>query len=131
MARGRKILIVEDDPLIALANRAILEDAGYKVVGVVANAEDAVSRAAKKHPDLILMDIHIAESVDGIEAATQILQKFGIRSIFATANVDPATKARGAPAHPIDWVAKPYTREMLTRAVADAFEKLNDGEAPH
>ena len=130
MARGRKILIVEDDALIAAVDRIILESGGYEVVGVVTNAEDALSRAAMTHPDLIVMDIHIARAVDGIEAATQILQTFGIRSIFATANVDPATKARGAMAHPLGWVAKPYTPEMLFDVVAAALEKLNDGEAP-
>jgi CheY-like chemotaxis protein len=130
MARGRKILIVEDDALIALVEQVILETAGYEVVGVVANAEDALSRAATTHPDLVVMDIHIARAVDGIEAATQILQTFGIRSIFATANVDPATKARGAAAHPLGWVPKPYTADLLLKVVAQALEKLNDGEAP-
>ncbi len=130
MARGRKILIVEDDALIAAVDHLILETGGYDVVGVVANAEDALSIAAKTRPDLVVMDIHIARAIDGIEAATQILQTFGIRSIFATANVDPATKARGAIAHPLGWVPKPYTAEMLLDVVAQALEKLNDGEAP-
>jgi two-component system, response regulator PdtaR len=131
MARGRKILIVEDDPFIGMANEAILAGAGYEVVGLATTAEEAVALAAQKEPDLVLIDVQLAKASDGIKAAAAIHQKLGIRSLFATANVDPGTKARAAIARPLGWVPKPYDGERLVRAIADALRTLNNGEAPH
>ena len=131
MAHGRKILIIEDDPLIGLANEAILADAGYEVVGVARTVSEAVAVAALEKPDLLIVDVNLSAGGDGIEAATRIQNEFGIRPVFATANMDPQTQARAASARPLGWVPKPYTRERLLKAVAKALHGLSNGEAPH
>jgi DNA-binding NarL/FixJ family response regulator len=130
MVRGRKILIIEDDVLIGIANEAILSDAGYEVVGLARTAAEAVTVAALKKPDLLIVDVNLSAGGTGIDAATRIHAELGIRSVFATANVDPQTVAKATPARPLGWVPKPYSRERLLKAVAQALNVLNDGEAP-
>jgi len=130
MARGRKILIIEDDLLIGYANEAILTDAGYEVVGRARTVDDAIAVATLKKPELLIVDVNLAAGGNGIDAATRIHADLGIRAVFATANVDPQTRAKAALARPLGWVPKPYTGERLLRVVAQAFHALNDGEAP-
>ena len=130
MARGRKILIIEDDVLIGVATEAVLADAGYEVVGLVRTVGEAVAVAALKKPDLLIVDVNLSTGGDGIEAATRIQTELGIRPVFASANVDPQTQARAASARPLGWVPKPYTRERLLKVVAEALHALSNGEAP-
>ena len=131
MARGRKILIVEDDILIGYANEAILSDAGYDVVGLARTSEEAFAIATVRKPDLLVVDVNLSSGGSGIEAAARIRAELGIRTLFATANVDPQTVAKAAFARPLGWLPKPYSREYLLQAVAQALDALNDGEAPH
>jgi two-component system, response regulator PdtaR len=116
----RRLLIVEDDYFIALQSESALTAAGYEVIGIVANAAEAVSTAMRENPDLVLMDIRLARGSDGIEAATQLFQ-FGIRSIFVTAHSDPATRSKAAAAEPLGWVLKPFASPALIKAVAGAL----------
>src|SRR2546429_6122365 len=82
---GRRILIVEDNYFVAHQCENALLDAGYEIVGAVATADDAVRAATDCRPELVLMDIYLPGKRDGVDAALEILQRFGIRSIFASA----------------------------------------------
>ena len=118
LERQRRVLIVEDDFLVAGEVEFVLAEAGFDVIGPAATAEDAVRLAAETKPDLVIMDVRLAGPSDGIEAATQIYRDLGIRSLFATAHSDSHTAARGKAANPLGWVAKPYSPASL-------LEKIN------
>ncbi|MGB7125658.1 MAG: response regulator [Methylovirgula sp.] len=116
-----RILIVEDDYFVGLQNEDMLTKAGFSVVGVATTADYALTLAAREMPDLVLMDIRLAHSGDGIEAAVKLLQRHQIRSIFVTAHADPATRSRAVPARPLGWLVKPFTEGALVKAVLDAL----------
>lgn len=119
-----RILVVEDDYLVALQAEADLVDAGFEVVGVAASAAEAVALAARERPTVALMDIRLAGGSDGIDAAVEIFRNNGIRSIFATAHTDARTQARAAEAEPLGWLAKPYTSESLVEIARRAVARL-------
>jgi len=119
-----RVLIVEDEFLIALDAEDALRDAGLDVVGIAATFEDAVDFGERMRPDLVLMDIRLASPKDGIEAAVEIRRRFGIPSMFTSANHDEATMKRAEPADPVAWLPKPYTPEALVKATRAALEEL-------
>lgn len=125
-----RVLIVEDDYLVALSSEWALTDAGFEVVAIAATGEEAVVAALEVRPDLLLMDIRLAGDMDGIDTALA-LRAHGLRCLFASANSDPATVARGAAAEPLGWLRKPFTDTALVAAVSEALIRLgarNDRE---
>jgi len=108
-----KILVVEDDYFVALDLEHRLMDAGFEVVGVASTADEAVEFARSEKPDLAIMDIRLAGAKDGIQAAKDLVRKFGIRSIFSTAHADAEMRRLGAEANPVGWLQKPYPPEAL------------------
>ncbi len=103
-----EILIVEDEGLIALDLKKKLEQAGYTIVGVVDNSDDALINAERLHPSLILMDIRLRGPKDGIETADQIRQRFHIPVIFVTAHADRETLNRARITEPFGYIVKPF-----------------------
>ena len=97
-----RILVVEDDFLIAMQTEIALTTAGFEVVGPATTAEEAVALAGETQPALAVMDIRLASTRDGIDAARQIYQDFAIRCIFATAHDDAHTRVRADPYAPLD-----------------------------
>lgn len=122
-ARAR-ILVVEDEALIAMECEFILTDADYDVVGIAADEREALSLAEIKQPDLILMDIRLARGGNGMEVAASILERWGIRCIFVSAYGDRATRERAAAANPVGWVGKPYTANVLLKAIDLALPQV-------
>ena len=118
-AEDLRILIVEDEFLIALELESSLLDAGYRVVGIAVTAKEAVAMARSEQPDLVIMDIRLADRSDGVDAAVELFDTFGIRSIFASAHADAETRKRAAPAKPVGWVQKPYSAEALIRLIRE------------
>lgn len=118
------ILIVEDEFLIASECEWILSDAGFEVLGLAADEQEALSLAEQTRPHLVLMDIRLARGGDGIEAAKLIRSRCGIRSLFVSAHGDPETQSRGSAADPVGWLVKPYTPSMLLEAVDEALVRL-------
>lgn len=112
-----RILVVEDEFLIATECEFILADAGHEVVGVAADRDEALLLAERTRPDLVLMDIRLRRGDDGIAAATDILRRLGIRSIFVSAHGERETRLRGRAAEPLGWVMKPYTPKALLDAL--------------
>jgi two-component system, response regulator PdtaR len=117
--KGR-VLVVEDEFLIALTLEDALASDGYVVIGVAATYEEAVELAGAERPDLAIMDIRLASERDGIEAAIELRRRFDVPSLFASANLDPHSQARAAEARPAGWLSKPYTPEKLLAAVERA-----------
>jgi DNA-binding NarL/FixJ family response regulator len=119
-----RILVVEDDFLIAMQTEIALTTAGFEVVGPATTAEEAVALAGEAQPVLAVMDIRLASTRDGIDAARQLYQDFAIRCIFATAHDDARTRGRAEPYAPLGWLPKPYTMASLVAVVAEAVAEL-------
>lgn len=117
-AQPLRILIVEDEFFISLHTKQLLQAIGHDVVAIAVSADQAVEAAAREMPDLVLMDIRLAGPRDGIEAAEEIQRRFGISSIFVTANTDPQTRRRAEAAKPIAILEKPLTEHRLRQGLA-------------
>jgi two-component system, response regulator PdtaR len=115
-----RVLIVEDEFFISLDTKALVTALGHTVVGVAVSADQAVRIAERERPDLVLMDIRLSGERDGIEAAAEILTRFGIRSIFVTANTDARMRQKAAVVRPMNFLEKPLTKERL-RIVLSGF----------
>lgn len=113
----KRLLIVEDEFLIALSAEEALVAEGFEVVGVAATFEQALSIAESELPDLVLMDIRLASKRDGVEAAIEIKRRFGLPSLFTSGNQDPENVARARTAEPVGWLPKPYAVERLVEEV--------------
>ena len=119
-ATSPRVLIVEDEFFVALDLETTLQGAGFEVVGVANNAVDAVRLAEAHMPSVIVMDVRLAGDRDGVDAAIEIFERFGIRCIFASAHHDAGTKARASRANAAGWLAKPYSSQSLLAAVQAA-----------
>lgn len=117
-----RLLIVEDDYLVATQMEETLTDAGFEVTAVVASAEDAITTVRAEPVTLAIMDVRLAGKRDGIEAALELFSKHGIRCIFATAHSDPEIRARAEPAMPLAWLQKPYSMASLVALVRRAVK---------
>lgn len=104
---GNRVLVVEDNWLVATETEAVLADAGYFVLGIAVTAAEAVSLCELHRPDFVLMDIRLRGRGDGIDAAIEIRDRFDIPSIFVSAHDDPHTLARAEAARPLGWIVKP------------------------
>ena len=123
-----RILVVEDDFLVALELQHRLVEAGFSVIGAARTAEEAIEMAASLSPDVVIMDITLAGTRDGIDAAIEIRRSTGIRSIFVTAHGDSHTRTRGERANPLGWVSKPYSPQALVAFVKSTLKQ--DGRSP-
>lgn len=121
-SQGERILVVEDDWLVSLEIESALGDAGFEIVGIATSAAQALSMAELHQPKLILMDIRIRGTRDGVDAAIEIRRRLGIRSIFVSANLDPKMKERAQAADPLGWIPKPFSSPQLVSGVHAALE---------
>ena len=117
------ILIVEDDFVIAKVLAESLQELGYQVAGIVSTGEEAVERAAKVHPDLVLMDIRLKGEMDGIEAGEQISGELHIPIVYLTAYSDERTVERAKITEPYGYLIKPFTDTELKTTLEMAIYK--------
>jgi DNA-binding NarL/FixJ family response regulator len=102
-----KVLIVEDEALIALQLKMSLKQAGYELCEPVARGEDAIAIARQEKPDVILMDIRLIGDMNGIEAARQIVTFSSAKIIFTTGHSDASLKAHAMELNPTAYLVKP------------------------
>ncbi len=121
MSKAR-ILVVEDESIAALFERAILERAGYQVVGVVKYGEEAIEKAGQSHPDLVLMDINLKGKMNGIEAADLIYKCHGILSIFVTAYSSEEFTNRFRPQGVVEIIQKPIQEKELQNCIESVLK---------
>jgi CheY-like chemotaxis protein len=112
-ARSLRVLIVEDEFFISLHTQTLLQALGHVVVGIAVSADEAVHIAQREQPDVALVDIRLVGARDGIDAAHEIFSRFGVPSIFVTANTDPDTRGRAQVAQPLGFLEKPLTPQRL------------------
>lgn len=123
-APSRRILIVEDDALVALGIRLTLQELGYEIVGIAASEPEAVALAQTHRPDLALMDIRLRGPVDGIDTARRLRTEMGIRSVYLSAYADEQTLSRVSQTYPLGFVQKPYSAPQLKSALELAIRRL-------
>lgn len=112
-----KILIVEDEQVVAHDIALSLRALGYQITKVTASAEECLMAAAEELPDLVLMDIHIDGEVDGVQAASELHQRYDLPVVFLTAYADDVTITRAKQTAPLGYVIKPFRRSDLKSAV--------------
>lgn len=118
-----KILIVENERIVANDIKELLEDLGYDVIGISGTGEDALKKVRERNPDLILMDIILTGKVDGIETAQQISELYSIPFIYLTAYYDDDVLERAALTQPAGYITKPFDSVGLHAAIQMALYK--------
>jgi len=121
-----RVGVVEDEAIIALELEDILAALGAEVVGTALSADEAVRLAETERPDCMTMDIRLQGRRDGVSAAIEIYERFGIRCVFVSAYGDPDTVARAERANPLGWLSKPIRQRGLGAAL-DGFRNGRDG----
>ncbi|MFY9749313.1 MAG: response regulator [Methanoregula sp.] len=119
----KRILIVEDETIVAMTIEDALQEMGYSVVGTVSTAEDAIKMAGDARPDLILMDIRIQGEKDGIAAAEEITAQYHIPIIYLTAHADEKTFKRAMKTQPYGYLIKPFRDRELHSTIEIALYK--------
>ncbi|MCE7995400.1 MAG: response regulator transcription factor [Roseivirga sp.] len=126
-----KVLIVEDDPMIAESLGDILEVLGHEVVGIADNAERAIELCNEQEPNIALLDIQIGGDIDGVDLAEMINDEFDLPFIFTTAFADSNTIGRAKERGPFGYLVKPYGVKDLNAAIEvamGAFQRLKKAE---
>ena len=121
--RINRIMIVEDEPLVAFDNESMLQDAGYVIVATVDNYVDAATIIAREPLDLILSDIKLAGEGDGVDVA-RAAATLGIPVLFVTGNCTAEARALA-----VGCLAKPYSERVLLGTL-DAVDQHLQGRAP-
>ncbi|MFQ6108422.1 MAG: response regulator [Candidatus Aminicenantales bacterium] len=118
-----RVLVVEDEHLVAQDIQYMLEGLGYEVIAAVSSGEEALEKTAEALPDLILMDIVLKGGMDGITAAHKIWEDFKIPFIYVTAFADENTLARAKVTRPFGYLHKPFEERELQSAIEIALYK--------
>jgi CheY-like chemotaxis protein len=116
-----KVLIIEDEPIIAMDLETIVEDLGHHVVGVARARRQAVNLAAEREPELILADIQLADGSSGIDAVNEILGKRSKPVIFITAHPGMYLSSAENRPEPAFLLSKPFSPESVRAAVSKAL----------
>ncbi len=122
---NRRILVVDDEAIVAHDISECLTHLGCEIVGTALSGPDAIDKAGRFRPDLIMMDIVLQGPMDGVEAATHIREHFDIPCVFLSAYSDPAVLARAKIASPAGYLVKPFEEAGLRSAVEIALYKVD------
>jgi PAS domain S-box-containing protein/putative nucleotidyltransferase with HDIG domain len=118
-----KILVVEDEGLVAKSIQSMLNNMGYEAPDAALSGEKAIKKADEIRPDLILMDIKLKGEMDGIEAAEIINERFGIPVVYLTAYADEDTLQRAKITEPFGYLLKPFEEQDLQSTIEMALYK--------
>lgn len=123
MTGKARLIIVENEGIVAFNIQRRLEGLGYRVVANVASGEESIDAVVETNPDLVLMDIKLEGSFDGIEAATQIRDRFQIPVVYLTAYTDEETLNRAKLTEPHGYILKPFEARDLGTTIELALYK--------
>jgi len=121
---GMKIVIVEDDALIAYQIEACLKRVGYEVLNSFDDAEDALKFIALNRADFVFMDIELRGAMDGIQCATLLKNNYNIPSLFITSHDETEVIEEATNLNPLNFLPKPFTDKSIEAAVALAKIRL-------
>ena len=113
----RRIVVVEDEAIVAMELEMQLQAIGYQVIARFARGEEAAERVPGLAPDVVLMDIRLAGTMDGIEAARRIRETLDVPIVYLTAHSDDDTFSRARATDPVAYVLKPFDRRSLKAAL--------------
>ncbi|HPE70103.1 MAG TPA: response regulator [Thermotogota bacterium] len=117
MSEKTRVMIVEDEHIVAMSTKLILESGGYSVCSVTPRGEDAVELAGKQLPDIILMDIRLEGEMDGIEASRLIRESHDIPIIYTTAYADEQTINQAKQTVPYGYIIKPFNKREILKTI--------------
>ncbi len=124
MGKQHRVLIAEDEAIIAEDLRLLLRDSGYEVVGVASSGNETIKKVAELSPDLVIMDVRLQGHLDGIETAKTIRARHNIPILYLTAFADETLVARARITEPCSIAFKPFLEEDLLRLVRELlFER--------
>jgi CheY-like chemotaxis protein len=125
-----RVLIIEDEPLIAMDIENLVGEIGHEVVGIATTREEATAIAKKTSPGLVLADVQLADGSSGIDAVNDILKSINVPVIFITAY--PERLLTGERAEPTFLVTKPFKPEMVKAIISQAlfFDMCAGGAKP-
>ncbi len=126
--KNTKILIVEDEFIIAADIEEKLKKAGFTVIGISYSGEDAIEKVKKEEPDLVLMDIQLSGDMDGIETANKITHKYKVPVIYLTSHSDSYTFSKAMKAEPDNYLIKPFDENELKTAIEISLFQKNNRE---
>ncbi|PJZ64417.1 response regulator [Leptospira wolffii] len=118
-----KILVVEDEIIVAVNLGQKLKKLGYDLVGITSSGEEAIQKAEENHPDLVLMDINIEGNLDGIQTAELLRNRFQTPVIYLTAYADENTLNRAKRTQPLGYIVKPFESDQLRSSIEVALYK--------
>ncbi len=118
-----RILIVENEGLVGCDMASSLGKLGYHVTGICASGEEALERFDEMQPDLVLLDVHLAGEIDGIETARRLQTKSSVAILYVTACADLETVTRARETHPQGYLLKPFSHDELRLAVEVAAQR--------
>lgn len=115
--KTKKVLVVEDEMIIALLIERMVTNLGHEVIGKVSSGEEAVAIALEDEPDLILMDIRLQGDLDGVEAMLKIRERKNIPVIYISGNTDAVHREKIEQTDYIEFLSKPITISDLDRSL--------------
>ena len=118
-----QILVVEDESIVAKDIQNTLTNLGYSVPAIASSGKEAIQKVGKFQPDLVLMDIVLKGSMDGVETADEIRTKFDIPVVYLTAYADDATLQRAKITEPYGYLIKPFQERELHSTIEMALYK--------
>lgn len=127
MDKKLRILIVEDEYLIALSFKKELERLGYEVLEPVATGQRAIEVAGQEHPDMILMDMGLAGSLNGLEAAREIISRYQLPIIIMTGHTDDMTLEQINQLNPVACLIKPILGRNIHSAISTYYKNREKG----
>jgi len=128
MISNARLLIVEDEEIVAFDIETTLQTLGYDVVGIVTTGEEAIATATQTKPDLVLMDIRLPGKLDGVEAAEEISQRLNIPVVYLTAHADQPTLKRAKITAPFGYLLKPFQEDELETTIEIALSRHKSEE---
>ena len=123
------VVIAEDEPLVAERIKALLEDAGVRVVGVAADAGDVIALSERHYPTVAILDVRLAGAIDGATLADHLDVNYGLEIVFVTG--DPLYVWRHTGGRRYQLLAKPFSDDELLKAVTTACAAAHARETVH
>jgi DNA-binding NarL/FixJ family response regulator len=118
---GAGVLIVEDQVLIAIHLQDLVEEAGHRVSAIAHDTSAAITAAARERPAFAIMDLRLANGSNGLDAAQQLYEQFGVRCLFISANIDEEVRTKAANFQALGFIGKPFLAAEVIMAVQSAM----------
>jgi DNA-binding NarL/FixJ family response regulator len=117
---GARVLIVEDQVLIAIHLQDLVEEAGCEVGAIAHNPAEALAAAAQQRPTFAIMDIRLGADASGVDVARQLFESARVRCLFVSANIDDEVRREVADLQPLGYIGKPFLATDVITAVRSA-----------